>query len=149
MSEQSGNTLDTFKDAPELSEVEIPSTIDKEAITERIMDQVIDAAERDEPIEQTYEQSHERKGDASHYQPMQSVGSILKQTAAQQGQQTAPIVQLSAVDPNAKNEDVDYNQALAAFTAFSAPTRSYKWPIIIGSFIGLVVAILVIFWLLT
>ena len=52
MSEQSGNTLDTFKDAPELSEVEIPSTIDKEAITERIMDRVIDAPERDEQIEQ-------------------------------------------------------------------------------------------------
>lgn len=149
MSEQSGNTLDAFKDTPELSEAQIPSTVDKEAITERIMDRVIDAAENNEPIEQTYEQSHERKGDVSHHQPMQSVGSILQQSTTQQSQQTAPTAQPAVIDPNKKEEDVDYNQALAAFTAFSAPARSYKWPIVFGSLIGVVVAILVIFWLLT
>lgn len=149
MSEHVGNTPNSFKEASELPEVQIPPTVvDKEATAERIIDRVIDAAEHDKPIELEYEQSHEAK-DTQAYQPMQSVGAILQQkTSNAVPDAQNPIATQQSVDPNAQS-DVDYNQALAAFAAYSAPSRSYKWPIIFGALTGLIIAAILILLILT
>jgi len=65
----------------ELPEVQPQLTpVDKEAITERILDRVIDAAEHDQPLESEYERSHEIKDQENTlFVPMQSIGAILEE----------------------------------------------------------------------
>lgn len=69
---------------------DIESTpVDKQAITERIMDRVIEAAENDRPLEREYELSHEIKDvntvlSPPSDMPMQSIGEILQQQAQTQ-----------------------------------------------------------------
>lgn len=106
----------------ELPEVKVSQTaVDKEAIAERIIDRVIDAAEHDEPIEGQYERSHEVKdvGQAAiSFAPMQSVGAILEEQQQAMRPSGTQFVDPSGAatvnfqEPVRHGQKVSYNRAI-------------------------------------
>lgn len=121
-----------------LPEVEHTS-VEREAITERILDRVIDAAEHDEPLEREYEISHELKDkDAATSvpgQPMQSIGSILQQQVASKQPNDQSTAQ-NMVDPMQQTHQSPFADADL--------TSSYKQAIRYGVIAAVVVAVLLV-----
>ncbi len=110
-------------------------SVDKEAITERILDKVIDAAERNEPIEQDYELRHEVKDKKAQpsvgYAPMESVGDILGQQTLQRQQQ--------AINPNiyGQQEGLPTLQPSSSTAPTKQHAMTYKQAITYGFLAGL------------
>lgn len=135
-----GNIPHESKDfvADELPEIQY-SSVDKQAITERILDQVISAAENNSPVERSYELSHERKDqDTQDYggqAPMQSVGDIIGSSQPQFSQTQ------QSVDPSVV-QSTPTVQSQTPVSHSQIPNLSYRQAVRYGVLTAVVVAVL-------